>query len=178
MSNEFAKQDKYDDKIGQNSKEIKHAYVFARNLLSFSQDGRGNVLQRVFINARNLVKLKTKDQLISSHEIINIHQLLTSPNESATAYVCTYIIYVQRVRYFILFYLCYIQDERNSRPRGFAFISRVAISGWVTRNFSRLFTLSVAALMDAESGILGRQLRGAFRGIAERSDEAAFEGKV
>lgn len=135
-------------------------------------------MQRVFINARNLVKLKTKDQLISSHEITNIHQLLTSPNESATAYVCTYIIHICTTCTLFYLILCYIQDERNSRPRGFAFISRVAISGWVTRNFSRLFTLSVAALMDAESGILGRQLRGAFRGIAERSDEAAFEGKV
>lgn len=32
--------------------------------------------------------------------------------------------------------------------------------------------------MDAESGILGRQLRGTFRGAAKRSDEAALEGEL
>lgn len=36
----------------------------------------------------------------------------------------------------------------------------------------------LTALVDAESGILGRQFRGTFRGAAEGSDETALEGKL
>lgn len=44
--------------------------------------------------------------------------------------------------------------------------------------FLTVVYLSVAALMDAEPRILGRQLRGAFRRIAKRSNEAALEGEL
>lgn len=92
----------------------------------------------------------------------------------------TYIIYVQCIRYFILFslYFCYIRGERNLRPRGFRFISRCSNIRLCNTKFLTVVYPSVAALMDAESGILGRQLRGAFRGAAKRSDEAALEGEL
>lgn len=53
--------------------------------------------------------------------------------------LCMYNVYVilSRSPCILLLY----RGERNLRPRGFRFISRVAISGCVTRNFSRLFIL-------------------------------------
>lgn len=105
----------------------------------------------------------------------SINSFLTSLNENITTYVhYTYVI-------------ASFRDTVRRRARGrsrnlrlcgvFVLLAAMQYMGWANE-ISNGCLPSVAALMDAESGILGRQFWSTFRGAAERSDETTLEGKL
>lgn len=121
---------------------------------------------------RNTIKLKAKATNWSpSREITHIRQLSTLPKEKG---VTTHVRYYLILRWYVA---SAGVREIYGVPRRFSFYQpRSNIQ--LNREISHACLLVVAALMDAEPGVLGRQFRSAFRRAAERSNETALEGKL
>lgn len=106
----------------------------------------------------------------------SVNSLLTSPNESnITTHV--YYTYVIAILHGITVPASARVSSKFTSLRRFRFISHEAIYG-LSHEISNGCLPCLAALMDAKSGILGRQFRGTFRGVTERSDETTLEGKL
>lgn len=64
------------------------------------------------------------------------------------------------------------ESQPEVRPSGNNPLAESDVYRWTSSS-----TVSVAALLDEEQGVLGRQFRGQVRRAQEGSDEAAIEGK-